>query len=358
MAGFIDVRMAPVQFKRALGGGRGGLVCMRSKCYTVSKSIHYGAFLCFEGIRFFVREEDGAPAAVFLNLDHNLQRFRRSMAFYLSPEQEETIPSADELRDMVARYLGSRKMREFIAGMIADRRYGYLRPYTLDEGLSIGVDFPSEPTIRIAAASFAGYLGEPFSGVVVPNIVRAVESNGTGALKLGINYPVSIRAIRLAREHDPDAKAALLLDDRTWLPTRERLVTEWDSSCCMFGLSDGTVVTIPDGPLILPSVTVRGLRAVLKDMGVNVLTEDVSYGKLLDGFGGRLSTVCSVGTAGVLNRTERLTMVLGQRAVKIHEVNKKAEVYHTLGQARERYLSLYTSRERPPEDITRDILAL
>ena len=51
---------------------------------------------------------------------------------------------------------------------------GYFRPFTLDEEESIGVTFPKEPGIRAAFCSYERYLGEPFNGAVVPNLVRAV----------------------------------------------------------------------------------------------------------------------------------------------------------------------------------------
>jgi branched-chain amino acid aminotransferase len=144
---------------------------------------------------------------------------------------------------------------------------GYLRPFTVDESQSIGVTFPENPSIRMVTCTYDRYMGEPFSGVVVPNLVRAVGANGTGNLKLGVNYLLSVKAVDEARSILPEASSALFLDDRLDLPLRDRRVTEWDSSCCLIALTSGTVVKIPESPLILPSVTIQGICAILREAG-------------------------------------------------------------------------------------------
>ena len=86
---------------------------------------------------------------------------------------------------------------------------------------------------------------EPFDGVVVPNLVRAVSTNGTGCLKLGSNYLLSVKAVQQAQEVVKSAHAALFLDDRPELPLHTRKITEWDSSCALFALKDGSLIKIP-----------------------------------------------------------------------------------------------------------------
>ena len=77
---------------------------------------------------------------------------------------------------------------------------GYLRPFTVDEEHSMGVTFPNQPAIRAISCRYDHYLGEPFCGVVIPHLVRAVGVNKTGCLKLGINYLISVKAIDEAKE--------------------------------------------------------------------------------------------------------------------------------------------------------------
>ena len=107
---------------------------------------------------------------------------------------------------------------------------GYFRPFTVDEEQSIGVTFPGRPAIRAVVCRYDRYLGEPFSGVVVPHLVRAIDINQMGCLKLGVNYLVSVKAVDEARKIDPSAGSALFLDDKPDLGLMERKITEWDSS--------------------------------------------------------------------------------------------------------------------------------
>ena len=106
--------------------------------------------------------------------------------------------------------------------------------------------------------------------------------NGTGCLKLGINYLMSVKAVDEAKRVLPEAAAALFLDDHPHDSLESRKITEWDSSCCLFALKDGTVVKIPESNLILPSITIHGMAAILKRMGVNVVEREMTYGELIE----------------------------------------------------------------------------
>jgi branched-chain amino acid aminotransferase len=239
-------------------------------------------------------------------------------------------------------------MRGFFEEMAALGAQGYLRPFTIDEEQSIGVTFPGQPAIRALASRYDRYLGEPFCGAVVPHLVRAVAVNGTGWLKLGVNYLMSIKAVEEARRICPEAAAALFLDDQTHLPVEDRRVTEWDSSCCLFAFRDGTIIKIPESPLILPSVTIQGITAILKAWGTIVEERDLRYGELLERFrAGQLVTVCSIGTAGILNRCAKLYFIDGGKAViGMHTPDESHPLYARLAEARTAYWDIY--REKIP----------
>ena len=232
---------------------------------------------------------------------------------------------------------------------------GYLRPYTLDEEQSIGVTFPAKPAIRAALCRYDRYLGEPFEGVVVPHLVRAVRSNQTGCLKLGTNYLISVKAVEAARGLVPNAGAALFLDDQCHLPLRDREVTEWDSSCCLFAFRDGTIVKIPEGPLILPSVTIQGVTALARARGLTVEERPITYGELLDRTkSNELITVCSLGTAGVLNRAHRLHLPdLDGTILATHQADAEHPLYAVMGELRHAYWNLYTQQSIPSEPFVR-----
>ncbi|MCK4613292.1 MAG: hypothetical protein KAU14_00695, partial [Thermoplasmata archaeon] len=202
MAGFEGIEWAPRQMRYLLRDRQFDLLEPDSRVFAVSRSIHYGLFLAFEGIRFFCKKNEKAqPEIIFLNWDRNLKRFQRGISFNLGRDQQHLVPTIEEMVDVfVHKFLKAPEMRAFIEEMAELGAQGYLRPFTVDEDQSIGVTFPKNPSIRAVVCRYDSYLGEPFSGVVVPNMVRAISINGTGCLKLGVNYLMSIKAVDQAKK--------------------------------------------------------------------------------------------------------------------------------------------------------------
>jgi branched-subunit amino acid aminotransferase/4-amino-4-deoxychorismate lyase len=303
-----------------------------SMVYAVSRSIHYGMFLAFEGIRFYcTRNDAGALEIRFLNWDSNLERFRRGISFNLGREQQHLVPTMEEIEDiLIERFLKAPEMRDFINEMADLDAQGYLRPFTVDEDQSIGVTFPNKPSIRAVAARYDRYLGEPFKGVVIPDYVRACGANGTGCL------------------------SALLLDDRPHLPARERTITEWDTSCCLIALRDNTIIKIPESPLILPSVTINGIVTILRREGITVEERDVTYGELIERVrNDEVVSICSIGTAGILNRCDELLLIDDDHAaITTHRADRDHPLYQVLGDARTTYWDIYRKRVPTPEGMT------
>ena len=355
MAGFEGVEWAPHQMRYLLNDKKFDIMEASAKVSAVSRSIHYALFLVFEGIRFFCSEnEKGELEAVFLNWDKNLARFQKGMAFNLSNSQQHLVPDIDELEELfIQNYFKHPTMREFFEGMARTNAQGYLRPYTVDEEQSIGVTFPVDPSIRAVVCSYDRYLGEPFSGVSIPNLVRVIGINRTGCLKLGINYLMSIKAVDEARKIHPDAATALFLDDKIHLRLEDRVITEWDSSCCLFAFRDGNVLKIPESPLILPSVTIIGAVAVLKKMGVPVTEKDISYGELVEKVrSNELVAACSIGTAGILNRCEELVLVNRANEILVtHHPDENHELFRILGDIRTYYWDIYQGSADVPDGI-------
>ncbi len=355
MAGFEGTKWAEHQARYLLRDKSLTMVPMADKIPAVSRSVHYGLCLAFEGIRYFIcPSEDGGLLIQFLNLEQNLSRFRRSIAFNLGASQQAMVPTEDEIKDLILRYFRSPDMGDFVRQMALTAGQGYLRPFTVDEAQSIGVTFPDNPSIRIVTCKYDRYMGEPFSGVVVPHLVRAVGANGTGCLKLGANYLLSVKAVDAAKAVLPEASSALFLDDRLDLPLWDRKITEWDSSCCLIALTDGTVIKIPDGPLILPSVTIQGIRAILEDQGLIVDERDMTYGEFkARAESGEIATICSVGTAGILNRAHRLILVDEENnPCAKFRAQTDHEMHHILGLARQTYWDIYQDKAPIPTGQT------
>lgn len=352
MAGFEGIKWAPTQMRYSLLDKSFELHEIDSTVPAVTRSIHYGLFLVFEGIRFFCkRNQHDALEVIFLNWEMNLERFQRGIAFNLSGKQQHLVPTVDELKDIfIEKFFKESSMQSFLEGMADLGAQGYLRPFTVDEERSIGVTFPQRPCIRAVVCRYDQYLGEPFNGVVVPQIVRAVGVNGTGCLKLGVNYLMSIKAVDKARQIMPDAASALLLDDRPDLPVTERCISEWDSSCCLFALKNGTVIKIPESPLILPSVTIQGITSILSEFGIPVLEQDMKYGELIKLVNTKqLVAVCSVGTAGILNRCNALKLLdENDDEIVTHYPDVSHELYEKLNQAKRYYWQIYSEQVKVP----------
>jgi branched-subunit amino acid aminotransferase/4-amino-4-deoxychorismate lyase len=355
MATFEGVKFAEKQMRYLLDGKDYGLFEVDDKVYAVSRSIHYGQFLAFEGIKFFCKKNTkGNLEAIFVNWNLNLERLQRSTAFCLGRDQQHLVPTPDEMENvLINQYMRDPSMRDFLEEMAGLDAQGYLRPFTFDEELSVGVTFPSMPSVRAMAFRYERYLGEPFYAAVVPHMVRAVGINGTGCLKLGSNYVISMKAVDVAKDVLPEATAALFLDDKPNIPLTERKITEWDSSCCLFVLRSGTVIKIPESPLILPSVTIQGVVAILKEKGIPVEERDITYGELIDKVKeDEIITICSVGTAGILNRCEKLLLVDCEgKILATHEADKGHELYEQLGKTRTHYWNIFQEKVQIPPGV-------
>lgn len=355
MAGFEGVKWATNQMRYILGEKKFELLDPDSRVYAVSRSIHYGLCLTFEGIRFFCKKnEDGRTEAVFFNWHKNLERFQKGIAFNLSTSQQRLVPTIDELVDVfIHKFFKEPNLKPFFDEMAELGAQGYFRPFTLDEEQSIGVTFPEKPAIRAVVCRYDRYLGEPFTGVVVPHLVRAVDINQMGCLKLGVNYLVSVKAVDEAKKIDPEAGSALFLDDKPYLKLEDRLVTEWDSSCCLFALQHGSIIKVPENNLILPSVTIQGIVAILRERGVTVEERDISYGELIQWVrSDELVAIGSVGTAGILNRCEKLLLVDKKgEVIAAHQPQKDHPLYAKLGEARKIYWDIYQEKTPVPPSV-------
>lgn len=356
MAGFEGTRWAEKQVRFLLQDKSISFNQMDDTVFSVSRSVHYGIFLAFEGIRFFCKKNSatGKIEANFLNLDKNIERLQRSMKFNLGFEQQNLVPSSQEIKDIFTNFFKQPEMKSFFAEMADQKAQGYLRPFTFDEDQSIGVTFPVNPSIRAVVCRYDRYLGEPFTGVVIPNLVRAIGVNETGCLKLGVNYLISLKAIDRVKQLFPDASAALFLDDRPYEPLETRKITEWDTSCCLIALKDNTVIKIPESNLILPSITIQGMCTILKDMGVKVEERDITYGELIEkSINKELIAICSVGTAGILNRAQKLIFINNKgNKISEHQADENHELYKILGKARTHYWDIYQEKEQVPQGHT------
>ena len=134
----------------------------------------------------------------------------------------------------------------------------YVRPFMMGTSPVLGVSPAAESMFRV----FVSPVGPYFKGGVRPLKLRVSEydraaPNGTGHVKAGLNYAMSLYAI--VEAHDQGYDENMYLDSKT-----RTKVEETGGANFLFVTKDGTVVT-PKSPTILPSITRRSLMVVAQE---------------------------------------------------------------------------------------------
>ena len=152
----------------------------------------------------------------------------------------------------------------------------YLRPYMFGSNPVIGVKPASEYQFRI----FATPVGPYFKGGAKPITIRVCDfdraaPNGTGHIKAGLNYAMSLHAIVDAHNQGYDENMYLDAKTRT-------KVEETGGANFIFVTRDGKVVT-PKSGSILPSITRRSLLQVAREyLGLEAEERDVYFDEVKD----------------------------------------------------------------------------
>ena len=135
----------------------------------------------------------------------------------------------------------------------------YVRPYIMGTNAVIGVKPADEYQFRILVTPVGPY----FKGGAKPLTIRVSDydraaPNGTGHIKAGLNYAMSLYAIVDA--HEQGFAENMYLDSAT-----RTKVEETGGANFIFVTRDGKVVT-PKSNTILPSITRRSLMYVAKEI--------------------------------------------------------------------------------------------
>ena len=150
----------------------------------------------------------------------------------------------------------------------------YLRPFMFGSDAVIGVKPANEFQFRV----FATPVGPYFKGGVKPLTLRISDFDraaprGTGHIKAGLNYAMSLYAIVNAHEQGYDENVYLDSGTRTH-------IEETGGANIIFITKDGKLVT-PKSDTILPSITRRSLLTVAKDyLGLEVEERPVALEEL------------------------------------------------------------------------------
>ena len=166
----------------------------------------------------------------------------------------------------------------------------YIRPYMFGSNPVIGVKPANEYQFRV----FVTPVGPYFKGGVKPITIRVSDfdraaPHGTGHIKAGLNYAMSLHAIVDAHNQGFDENMYLDAATRT-------KVEETGGANFIFVTKDNKIVT-PKSNSILPSITRRSLMSVAKEyLGLEVEEREVYFDEVKD------FTECGLcGTAAVIS---------------------------------------------------------
>lgn len=219
----------------------------------------------FEGLKAYTTEDGHI---VCFRPDLNAERMIDSAKRLVMPE----FPK-DRFLDAVTKVVAANA--EFVPPYGSGATL-YLRPYMFGTNPVIGVKPASEYQFRI----FCTPVGPYFKGGVKPltlcvsDFDRAAP-HGTGHIKAGLNYAMSMHAITVAHENGYDENMYLDAATRT-------KVEETGGANFLFVTKDGKVVT-PKSDSILPSITRRSLLYVAKEyLGLEVEEREVYLSELDD----------------------------------------------------------------------------
>ncbi len=169
----------------------------------------------------------------------------------------------------------------------------YIRPYMFASSPVIGVKPAEEYQFRM----FVTPVGPYFKGGVKPLTICVSDfdraaPHGTGHIKAGLNYAMSLHAYVSAHEKGFDEN--MFLD-----PATRTCVEETGGANFLFVDRDGGIV-IPQSGSILPSITRRSLTVVARDiLGLKVEERPVKLSELENfaecGVCGTAAVICPVG---------------------------------------------------------------
>ena len=245
--------------------GKGGLSEDAEIRLNESACVLQYAQTCFEGLKAY-RTKDGR--VVCFRPDLNAARLHDSCVRMMMPPLPEGM-FEEAVREVV-------KANE---DDIPDYETGgslYLRPYVFGKNAVIGVKPATEFEFRL----FATPVGAYFSGGARPLRIRISDldraaPHGTGHIKAGLNYAMSLYAIMDAHRQGYDENMYLDAATRT-------KVEETGGANFLFVKKDNKVVT-PKSNSILPSITRRSLLVVAKDyLGLEVEEREVYFDEVKD----------------------------------------------------------------------------
>ena len=251
---------------------------------------------CFEGMKAYTTE-DGR--IVIFRPDLNAQRMEdsaRRLEMPVFPKER----FVQAVNDVV-------KANEAWVPPFGSGATLYIRPYMFGSNPVIGVKPADEYQFRILVTPVGPY----FKGGAKPITIKVSDfdraaPNGTGHIKAGLNYAMSLHAIVTA--HEEGFAENMYLDAAT-----RTKVEETGGANFIFITKDGKLVT-PKSDSILPSITRRSIMYVAeKYLGMEVEHREVYFDEVKDfaecGLCGTAAVISPVGK--IVNHGEEINFPSG-----------------------------------------------
>ncbi len=241
---------------------------------------------CFEGLKAYTTEDGHI---VTFRPDLNAERMKDSCERLEMP-----VYPVDKWVDAVC------KTVKADAAWVAPYGSGatlYIRPYMFGSNAVIGVKPADEYQFRIITTPVGPY----FKGGAKPITIRVSDfdraaPHGTGHIKAGLNYAMSLHAIMDAHRKGFDEN--LYLD-----PATRTKIEETGGANVLLVTKDGTLV-VPKSDSILPSITRRSLVYIAREiLGMKVEEREVLFDEVRKG---EFAECGLCGTAAVISPVGRI----------------------------------------------------
>ncbi len=285
---------------------------------------------CFEGLKVYTTK-DGSIVA--FRPDQNAKRMQDSAKRLIIPpvSEEMFLRALDEVVKANAAWVPP---------------YGsgaslYIRPFVYGSGPVIGVAPAPEYEFRLIATPVGPY----FKGGVKPIRIRVSDydraaPHGTGHIKAGLNYAMSLYPI--VEAHEEGYSENMYLDAAT-----RTHVEETGGANFIFITKDGKLVT-PKSDSILPSITRRSILQVAKDyLGMETEERPVLFDEVKD-----FVEVGLCGTAAVISPVGSITYHGGEILVP----SGMDEIGPVLSKIRETLTAIQMCDMKAPEGWVRKIM--
>lgn len=251
---------------------------------------------CFEGMKAYTTQDGHV---VIFRPDMNAERMANSCRRLEMPVYPE-----DKFVEAVAKTV---KANDAWVPPFGSGASLYIRPYMFGSNPVIGVKPADEYQFRILVTPVGPY----FKGGAKPLTIKVSDfdraaPHGTGHIKAGLNYAMSLHAIVTA--HEEGYAENMYLD-----PATRTKVEETGGANFIFVTKDGKVVT-PKSNSILPSITRRSLIHVAKEyLGLEVEEREVLFDEVKDfaecGLCGTAAVISPVGK--IVNHGEEICLPSG-----------------------------------------------